>query len=75
MRTREELIAAAARCIELADSNQNDVPSMNAYANVAQACVMLAKELREGENAPTFEQVERLIVETSGVASATWAKG
>lgn len=44
----------------------------NALANTAQACVMLAKELREAKEAPTYEQAERTIQVIEGISNAIW---
>lgn len=61
MRTREQLLALADEYITKAAKYGGD------YAGIAQACVALARELRESAEAPTFEQVNRLTEALDGI--------
>jgi hypothetical protein len=61
-KTREELLESARYHIEMAESNAKSYnETAHVHAHIAQACVALAKELREAEQSPTYPQVDEII--------------
>lgn len=69
MKTRDELLAMAEELALLAakharygdKGNDTDAVIATGLATTAQACVMLAKEMREAKEAPTYEQVDKIV--------------
>lgn len=63
--TRDELLTAADEAIELVDKEiRRGSPRFDGIAPLsqfAQACIMLAKERRESEQSPTYEQADRAV--------------
>lgn len=72
MKTRDELLAMADEFIGDAGQTEDETIAL-VYATMAQACVMLAKELREGEvNVPIVVNVssEKPLVDANWIVDA-----
>jgi hypothetical protein len=71
VKTRNELLAMAEAALETTSIASDQPEALLLHGILA---VMLAKERREGEQAPTHEQMGRLVEAAEGIPHALWHK-